>query len=98
MKTLIIITILSLLGMSFYLNNKIEHLEAQLATIDTIHAKVIIADTIFTKSLGSNYLRLQEEVGYSSTVMGVFSVHYFPDTDVRKTEQWENKLWIEILK
>lgn len=52
MKTLTVlltIIVLALLGMGFYMNDKIERLEVKLASIDTLHVSKLYVDTLEPK-------------------------------------------------
>lgn len=56
MKTLsllLTIIIFALLGMGFYMNDKIERLEVKIASIDTLNVKVINAESITLTNAGS---------------------------------------------
>ncbi len=91
LTTLLLIIILSLLGMSFYLNDKIERLEVKLAFIDTLNVNVIKAESITLTNGGSDTV-------YLDTYKAVYKSIYVT-TDYKKTYEVKNvKTWKEITK
>lgn len=90
LTTLLLVIVFALLGMSFYLNDKIEKLEAGVITADTLNVKHINAEIIRLHIIGSDtvyidpYKVIQITAGISPDYKNTF--------EIRRDENWKQIL------